>query len=506
MNKYHKIYDDFPCIIDEIFNLIYIPLMNKYNKVSGYAISNLALKDKLLDFRYNQRIRLTKVEKRYAISNLGISMHEIVIGKKADEGYVIDHINGDGLLNTEENLRYATSGLNAQNKAKQSNTSSQYIGVSWHKKDNKWRTAMRFKGEPLDFGSFNDEIEAAKVYDMYVLHYYKGESPNTNNLLTKNEIKDIRCNGIPEKYQKKIRDLPKNIYFKENNSYNVRVTYGGEKYDKTVKTLEAAILLKTQIMGEIEGSKAVAKYGKPITRNINGLAIIYASNMECIVDDDHWYDLNQYKWYCYKNESDKIYAYPSAYVNGKQEKLHIYIYKKYIGEIPSNMSVDHVISKNILDVRVQNLRLADRSLQNHNRDMSQNRIDKYKGIQFTTSGYEVKVNHKYYGTYQTAEEAAEKANDIYIKIYGNNATLNVIDNSKQTTKYNRIPDEYITKEYIMSLTKVIDVQNIVMTKDLNTKKGGKKLNDKKIKVRDIRLSNLDEYKQIVIGILYPSMY
>ena len=28
MNKYHKTYDEFPCIEDELFNLIYIPLMN----------------------------------------------------------------------------------------------------------------------------------------------------------------------------------------------------------------------------------------------------------------------------------------------------------------------------------------------------------------------------------------------------------------------------------------------------------------------------------------------
>lgn len=70
MDEYHKIYDDFPCVEDEIFNLIYIPLMNKYNKVSGYAISNLILKDKLLRFRYHQEIKLNVTEKRYAISNL----------------------------------------------------------------------------------------------------------------------------------------------------------------------------------------------------------------------------------------------------------------------------------------------------------------------------------------------------------------------------------------------------------------------------------------------------
>jgi hypothetical protein len=120
MNKYHKIYNDFSYIEDEFFNLIYIPLisMDRHNKASGYAISDLSLKDKLLKFSYSQRIKLAKTIKRYAVSNLGISMHEIVIGGKAKKGHKIDHINSDGLLNTEENLRYVTDGLNAQNREK----------------------------------------------------------------------------------------------------------------------------------------------------------------------------------------------------------------------------------------------------------------------------------------------------------------------------------------------------------------------------------------------------
>ena len=96
-------------------------------------------------------------------------------------------------------------------------------------------------------------------------------------------------------------------------------------------------------------------------------------------------------------------------------KLHIYVYKKYIGDIPLDLSVDHVISKDILDVRLQNLRLADHSLQAHNQDRSKNRIDEYKGIRFSVSGYEVKVNCKYYGTYDTAEEAAKKPTKFILK-------------------------------------------------------------------------------------------
>ena len=317
----------------------------------------MGLKDKLLEFSYHQKICISKTEKRYVVSNLEKSMHEIVIGGKAEKGHKIDHMDGDGLLNTEENLRYVTDGLNAQNKPKQLNTSSDYIGVSWHNNHNKWRTAIRYDGENLNLGFFDTEIEAGRVYDMYAIDHYKGKSPQINNLLTKNEIKDIRCNGISEKYQKKIRDLPKNIYLTKSNTYSVEVKDNGKRFRKKVKTLEEAILIKNQFIEEIEKSKEVtkcAKYSEEITRNIDGFAIVHMNNgLTCIVEDDHWYDINQYKWNCYMDKNDKIYAYPSSYVNGKTTRLHIYVYEKYIGEIPSDMTVDHVISKDILDVRLK---------------------------------------------------------------------------------------------------------------------------------------------------------
>jgi len=504
MDTYHKIYADFKCIEDEFFNLIYIPLIDKYHNISGYAVSNLSLKDKLLKYSYHQVIETHKNKKRYARSNLGISMHEIVIGGKATKGYKIDHINSDGLFNTEENLRYATDRLNAQNRLKKTNTSSKYIGVYFDNGMLKWASSISDNYKRFYLGSFENETEAAKVYDMHAIYYYKNESPLTNNLLTKSEIENIKNNGIPEKYQRKTRDLPKYITKRYKSSYRFRIMYDGKEYCKSVKTLEEAIILKKEFLEKISKNKEITKYEKEIMRNTNGLAIIYMSNgKECLVDDDHWHDLMQYKWNCYINENGKIYGYPSSTVNGKTVKLHRYIYEKYIGQIPSDMTVDHIISSSILDVRIKNLRLANSSLQAHNKDMSKNRIDKYKGINPTTTGYNVIVNENYHGTFKTAEKAAEKANEIYTSIYGDQATLNVIDFSKKTTIYDRIPEENITKEYIMGLTKVCDVKNIVIKKGLNPGKNGVRLNADKIILSDIKLKTLDKYKQIIIDKLYP---
>lgn len=65
-----------------------------------------------------------------------------------------------------------------------------------------------------------------------------------------------------------------------------------------------------------------------------------------------------------------------------------------------------------------------------------------------------------------------------------------IDNGSNLIKY--------SKEHIMSLSRVIDVKNIILENKLDLKSGGT------IAISKIRLSNLDDYKKIVIDKLYPS--
>ena len=44
-------------------------------------------------------------------------------------------------------------------------TSSKYVGVGWHKKDQRWRAQIRLNGKNKGLGNFKEEIEAAKAYD-----------------------------------------------------------------------------------------------------------------------------------------------------------------------------------------------------------------------------------------------------------------------------------------------------------------------------------------------------
>src|ERR1700719_2360355 len=144
----HELYNERLVIEDKEKQLIHIPVYNRYKKLVGHAISNLRFKDLLLEYCYH-----LIGKKKYVFSNNNISMHELVMGKKAPKGYIIDHINGNPLDNRIENLRYILFDLNSQSKPKKLNCSSQYIGVNFNKRENKWKSNIRKNGKLIALGT-----------------------------------------------------------------------------------------------------------------------------------------------------------------------------------------------------------------------------------------------------------------------------------------------------------------------------------------------------------------
>ena len=93
-----------------------------------------------------------------------ILMHRLIMGEP--KGMMIDHINGDKLDNRKENLRICTNSENMMNqKTYRRNVTSKYKGVHWCKKDKKWKAQIEKNGKGLYLGSFENEINAAKVYN-----------------------------------------------------------------------------------------------------------------------------------------------------------------------------------------------------------------------------------------------------------------------------------------------------------------------------------------------------
>jgi hypothetical protein len=95
------------------------------------------------------------------------------------KGVIIDHIDNDGLNAQKHNLRVATQTENKRNARKRANTSSQYKGVSWSKRNKKWRAYVRYKHTQIYLGYFVNEIDAALAYDDAARKYY-GEFARTN--------------------------------------------------------------------------------------------------------------------------------------------------------------------------------------------------------------------------------------------------------------------------------------------------------------------------------------
>jgi hypothetical protein len=81
----------------------------------------------------------------------------------------IDHINSIKNDNRLENLRWASRSQNCRNKKKRANVSSQYLGVSYFKRDNNWTASLRIDKKKTHIGYFATELDAFNAYKTYVI-------------------------------------------------------------------------------------------------------------------------------------------------------------------------------------------------------------------------------------------------------------------------------------------------------------------------------------------------
>jgi len=91
----------------------------------------------------------------------------------------LDHINHIKDDNRIENLRDVTNSQNHMNRSIQTGRTSQYKGVSWHKRDQKWMAQIKINGKKKYLGYFTIEEDAAKAYDKAALEHF-GEYANLN--------------------------------------------------------------------------------------------------------------------------------------------------------------------------------------------------------------------------------------------------------------------------------------------------------------------------------------
>lgn len=86
--------------------------------------------------------------------------------------FQIDHRDGNKLNNKRTNLRTATQIENSRNSKKRENTSSQYKGVSWDSRSQKWTADIELESGHKYLGSFHSEENAKDAYDKAALQYF----------------------------------------------------------------------------------------------------------------------------------------------------------------------------------------------------------------------------------------------------------------------------------------------------------------------------------------------
>ena len=106
--------------------------------------------------------RLSKL--RYANHRIIYALHNNTIDF---EGKLVDHIDGNKKNNNSNNLRLATNAENQYNSNKQKNNTSGHKNISFSKKLNKYKCAMRIKGKDVYIGCFETLEEAIKAREKF---------------------------------------------------------------------------------------------------------------------------------------------------------------------------------------------------------------------------------------------------------------------------------------------------------------------------------------------------
>ena len=86
----------------------------------------------------------------------------------------LDHVDRNKTNNNPLNLRPATQSQNMDNTGIRPDNTSGIRGVSWFKRDQKWRSLINVDGKSKHLGLFDDIEEAKKAYEAASLKY-KGE-------------------------------------------------------------------------------------------------------------------------------------------------------------------------------------------------------------------------------------------------------------------------------------------------------------------------------------------
>jgi hypothetical protein len=339
---------------------------------------------------------------------LGLGLLHRIICTLNDVNFVVDHINRIKNDNRRENLRPTNQSLNMHNKSLKSRTGL-YRGVSWVSSIKKYRVHLNGKS----YGSYDDKIYAANVYNYYAILCY-GDQACLNDV-PKMDVQPYVSNRQPDRE-------PGVLFSEKRNRWIVRIQRSKKVHNLgDYMTKEMANTASREFREKEKRSNEESLLSVPITRNSDDIAVIKVkgynktSCVEVLVDDDKWHILMRSTW------SVSNYGYAKS----KNLSMHQIVF----GKIEKGNVIDH-INRNKLDNRTNNLREATPGMNAQNKRTNRDGSDLPIGVTSLKNSkfYEARINfnHKgyYIGIYDSSEKAAKQYDKAALYLYGDGAKIN----------------------------------------------------------------------------------
>ncbi len=308
----------------------------------------------------------------YAYATIGgkqIAMARFIT--KATRGEVVDHVNGNTLLNISENLRRCSHSQNNCNKGVGTNNRSGEKGVSWHKASNKWRVSINVDCKYIYIGTYSDLNEAVAARKLAEEKYHKE--------FAKSEKEDYDFSEI---------------YMSKWNQKSLEL-FSIKQSPKSVGNLS---LLDDCVYITLTD-------GQMSKISIEDYALV-----------------SQYKWYAhYYDSTDSCYAHTN--VRGDDGLRHQKSMHSLILGTKENYHIDHIDGVTTNNHR-NNLRFASRFENMRNRGLFKTNtsgcagVSFHKGKQKWQAQYAINGKNKCIGTFDTKEEAIAARLAVVTDIYG----------------------------------------------------------------------------------------